>query len=42
MMRGVKKSEATMTTRTMLGAFKDDRQLRDEFLAHITRKRNDA
>jgi GTP cyclohydrolase I len=42
MMRGVKKSEATMTTRTMLGAFNDDHQLRHEFLAHITRKRDDA
>jgi GTP cyclohydrolase I len=42
MMRGVKKSEATMTTRTMLGTFKEDRQLRDEFIAHISRTRNDA
>jgi GTP cyclohydrolase I len=42
MMRGVKKSEASMTTRTMLGAFKDDRQLRDEFIAHIAHTRYDA
>lgn len=42
MMRGVKKSEATMTTRIMLGAFKDDRQLRDEFIALLARMRNEA
>jgi GTP cyclohydrolase I len=42
MMRGVKKSEATMTTRTMLGSFKEDHQLRDEFIAHIARVRNDG
>jgi len=33
MMRGVKKSQASMTTSTMLGAFKEDRQLRSDFLA---------
>jgi GTP cyclohydrolase I len=35
MMRGVKKSETNMSTRTMLGAFQDDSTLRAELLAQI-------
>jgi len=41
MMRGVKKSQATMTTSSMLGAFKEDFALRSEFLAHVTGPRKD-
>jgi len=37
MMRGVKKSETNMTTRRMLGAFKDDAALRSEFMAMIAK-----
>jgi GTP cyclohydrolase IA len=37
MMRGVKKSQASMTTSAMLGAFREDRDLRKEFLAQIAR-----
>ncbi len=37
MMRGVKKSETNMSTRVMLGDFKDDTALRSEFLAMITK-----
>ncbi|HVP22064.1 MAG TPA: GTP cyclohydrolase I FolE [Anaerolineaceae bacterium] len=37
MMRGVKKSETNMTTRTMLGAFQEDTALRSELLAMITK-----
>ena len=40
MMRGVKQSEASMTTTAMLGAFKDDPQLRAEFLAQVNAPRN--
>ena len=40
MMRGVKKSQATMTTQTMLGVYKEDAQLRAEVLAHIAGPRN--
>lgn len=36
MMRGVKKSQANMTTSAMLGDFKEDRGLREEFLAQVT------
>jgi GTP cyclohydrolase I len=39
MMRGVKKAEANMTTRKMLGAFKEDQTLRSEFLSHISKPR---
>lgn len=39
MMRGVKKSQANMTTRTMLGAFKDDPQQRAEFISLISKER---
>jgi len=35
MMRGVKKSEASMTTRSMSGLFELDRDLRNELLAHL-------
>ena len=38
MMRGVKKSQTNMTTRTMLGVFKEDAALRAEFLAHLGRE----
>jgi len=37
MMRGVKKSETNMTTRTMLGIFKDDPLQRSEFLAQVNK-----
>ena len=37
MMRGVKKSQVNMTTRTMLGVFKDDPQERAEFLSLISK-----
>ena len=35
MMRGVKKSQTNMTTRTMLGTFDSDAVLRGEFLMHL-------
>ena len=38
MMRGVKKPETRMTTQTFRGSFKTDAQLRNEFLAHLSRK----
>jgi GTP cyclohydrolase I len=41
MMRGVKKSQASMTTSTMLGAFKDDPVIRSEFLSFVTGSRKD-
>jgi GTP cyclohydrolase I len=41
MMRGVKKSQASMSTTSMLGAFKDDPILRSEFLAQVARMRRD-
>lgn len=37
MMRGVKKSETNMTTTSMLGEFREDRDLKNEFLQHISR-----
>lgn len=37
MMRGVKKANASMVTRTMRGKFNEDKQLRDDFLALIRR-----
>ncbi len=37
MMRGVKKSEARMVTSVMLGEFKDNDKLRQEFYNHIQR-----
>jgi GTP cyclohydrolase I len=37
MMRGVKKSETNMSTRSMLGDFKDNAALRSEFMAMITK-----
>jgi GTP cyclohydrolase IA len=42
MMRGVKKSQASMTTSTYLGAYRDDRQLRAEFLTQIARGRSES
>lgn len=36
-MRGVKKEHASMVTTTMLGAFKEDKVLRDEFMSHLQR-----
>lgn len=36
-MRGVKKAEASMTTSTMLGAFKEDRDQRNEFLTLVSK-----
>lgn len=41
MMRGVKKSEATMTTSTMRGVFKTDAELRREFYAQLSHRRYD-
>jgi GTP cyclohydrolase I len=41
MMRGVKKPNATMTTSTMLGSFRDDPKTRAEFMSHINRRRFD-
>ena len=41
MMRGVKKSDASMTTTAYLGALKEDRQLRGEFLAQVNGGRSD-
>jgi GTP cyclohydrolase I len=38
MMRGVKKAEASMITRCMLGAFQDDPRQRVEFLALVTKQ----
>jgi GTP cyclohydrolase I len=37
MMRGVKKSDTNMTTRTMLGTFKTDTALRREFLDMVSK-----
>ncbi len=37
MMRGVKKSETNMLTRKFIGAFKEDAQLRGEFIAHVNK-----
>lgn len=39
MMRGIKKPQASMATSTMLGAFREDQQLRSELLGHIHRTR---
>ncbi len=36
-MRGVKKAQASMTTTTMLGTFKENRDLRNEFLSHVAK-----
>ena len=36
MMRGVKKSQVSMTTNTIFGAYKDNKELRAEFLAQVT------
>ena len=41
MMRGVKKSQASMTTSKMLGAFKDDFILRSELMAQINMHRRE-
>ncbi len=38
-MRGVKKAGASMITQSMLGAFKDDVMVRQEFFTHLGRKR---
>jgi len=38
MMRGVKKPDATMTTNVFLGAYKDDKDLRAEFLTQVNNK----
>jgi GTP cyclohydrolase I len=39
MMRGVKKSQASMTTIAFLGVFQDEPQKRAEFLAHLANSR---
>jgi GTP cyclohydrolase I len=41
MMRGVKKANATMTSSTMLGSFKQSSKTRAEFMSHIARGRFD-
>lgn len=41
MMRGVKKANATMTTSTMLGSFRESSKTRAEFMGHIARHRFD-
>jgi len=41
MMRGVKKSQTSMTTTRMLGAYENDAYLRSEFLAHVSRRHTD-
>jgi len=41
MMRGVKKANASMTTSTMLGSFRNDPKTRAEFMNHIGRRRFD-
>lgn len=38
-MRGVEKEHAFMVTTAMLGEFKDDRELRNEFMDHLRRQR---
>jgi GTP cyclohydrolase I len=40
-MRGVKKPNATMTTSTMLGSFRENSMTRSEFMGHIARRRFD-
>jgi GTP cyclohydrolase I len=40
MMRGVKKSETSMTTSAFLGGFKTDRDLRSEFIAQVAMGRS--
>lgn len=37
MMRGVKKSEASMVTTVMLGVFRTDEKIRGEFMSHLDR-----
>jgi GTP cyclohydrolase IA len=41
MMRGVKKDQASMSTSAMLGVYRNDKDLRAEFLAQIARSRVD-
>jgi GTP cyclohydrolase I len=41
MMRGVKKANASMTTSTMLGGFREDSKTRAELMNHIGRRRFD-
>ena len=36
--RGVKKSNARMSTSAMLGLFKEDQNIRQEFFSHIERR----
>jgi GTP cyclohydrolase I len=40
-MRGIKKANATMTTSTMLGIFRENAKTRAEFMNHINRNRRD-
>ena len=39
MMRGVKKANASMTTSTMLGEFRENAKTRAEFMSHINATR---
>ncbi|MBZ0282041.1 MAG: GTP cyclohydrolase I FolE [Anaerolineae bacterium] len=39
MMRGVEKHDSSMTTSTMIGAFRENESTRNEFLAHLGRSR---
>jgi GTP cyclohydrolase I len=41
MMRGVKKPNASMTTSTMLGCFRENPKTRAEFMGHLNRGRFD-
>jgi GTP cyclohydrolase I len=41
MMRGVKKSQASMTTTSMLGDYKEDKSLRSEFIAQVSKHHPD-
>lgn len=40
LMRGVKKSDSSMTTSAMLGMFRDDATTRSEFMMHLGRQTN--
>lgn len=40
MMRGVEKHDSSMTTSTMIGAFRENESTRNEFLSHLNRSRS--
>lgn len=41
-MRGVRKGDASMTTSTMLGTFRDKPEVRSEFMSHLERSRSNG